>query len=114
MVSAHLVLKGELHLRHYNKIREEDNQLIIQPTLYRITVPGESSSISDEENNIHWFIANTENAFTLDVILLDLNDQPYQIYNLDIYEQEDLHNGLLRVPVLKVEEALKKYGKHHH
>ncbi len=114
MVSAHLVLQGEMHLRHYDKIASDNKHLIITPTIDRQIKPGESSSISDERDNIHWFVATTNHAFTFDVILLDLNEQPYDIYNLDIDEQQDLHNGHLRVPILEVETALKKYGKQHH
>ncbi|NMM47767.1 cupin domain-containing protein [Marinigracilibium pacificum] len=114
MVSAHLILNGEMHLRHYEKIESDQDHLIIKPTIDRIALPGDSSSISDEKNNIHWFIANSPTAFTFDIILLDLNNKPYDIHNIDIYLKEDLHNGTMRVPILDVDTALKKYGKHHH
>lgn len=114
MASSHLILTGDLHLRQYEKIHQEDKTLIIKPTVDRVTRMGESSSISDEKNNVHWFIANTPTAYTFDVIMLDLKDKNYDIHNLDIYESEDLKNGTIRVPMLDVESALKKYGKHHH
>lgn len=114
MASAHLILNGEMHLRHYEKIRQENKNLIIKPTIDKIAKIGDSSSISDEKDNVHWFVANTETAFTFDVIMLDLNNRPYDIHNLDIYEKQDLNNGTLRVPILDVENALKKYGKETH
>ncbi|WP_296702284.1 hypothetical protein [Algoriphagus sp.] len=114
MASAHLILEGEMHLRHYEKIQQDGKNLIIKPTIDQISLVGESSSISDEKDNVHWFIANTETAFTFDVIMLDLNDKSYDIHNLDIYESEDLKNGTLKVPILDVQTALKKYGKQHH
>ncbi len=114
MASSHLILKGEMHLRHYEKIQKDGDSLIIKPTVDRIAKLGESSSISDEMDNVHWFIANTATAFTFDVIMLDLNQKPYDIHNLDIYESEDLKNGTLKVPILDVETALIKYGKQHH
>ena len=114
MASAHLILKGEMRLRHYEKIRQEKQSLIIKPTIDRIAKPGDSSSISDEKDNVHWFIANTETAFTFDVIMLDLNEKPYDIHNLDIFEKQDLSDGNMQVPILDVETALKKYGKQHH
>jgi len=103
-----------MHLRHYEKIQQEEQNLIIKPSMGRIAKVGDSSSISDEKDNVHWFIANTETAFTFDVIMLDLNDRSYDIHNLDIYESEDLKNGTLKVPILDVQTALKKYGKQHH
>lgn len=115
MVSSHLVLKGEMHLRHYEKIKKEGESLIIKPSVDRIISAGDSSSISDEKDNIHWFIANTDKAFTFDVIVLDLNEKPTEIQNIDIYENQNLGNGIMKVPILDVDTALKKYGKltHH-
>lgn len=114
MASAHLILKGEMHLRNYEKIQQDGQNLIIEPTIDRLAKVGGCSSISDEKNNVHWFIANTESAFTFDIIMLDLNNKNYDIHNLDIYESEDLKNGTLKVPILDVQTALKKYGRHHH
>ncbi len=114
MASAHLVLQGQMHLRHYDTIAQDKQHLIIKPTIDKIATAGSASSISDERDNVHWFIAQSNTAFTFDVIMLDLAEKPYDIYNLDIYAQQDLHNGTLRVPVLDVDTALKKYGRHHH
>ena len=114
MASAHLILQGDMHIRHYEKVHQEEKSLIIKPTVDRTAHVGDSSSISDEKENIHWFIANSETAFTFDIILLDLNQAAYAIHNVDIYEKEDLHDGTMRVPILAVDTALKKYGKHHH
>jgi len=114
MASAHLVLKGNMHLRHYEKVSQEDNRLIIKPAIDKMVKPGDSSSISDERNNIHWFIASSASAFTLDIIMLDLMGKNYDIQNLDIYEKENLGDGTMRVPILDVETALKKYGKEMH
>jgi len=114
MASAHIILKGEMHLRHYDKIRQEKNNLIIRPTIDKVVGPGESSSMSDEKENVHWFIANTESAFTFDVIMLDLLGKHYDIHNLDIFEKQNLSDGTMRVPILDVETALSKYGKETH
>ena len=114
MASAHLILKGEMHLRHYEKVDKFDNHLIIKPTIDKMVNIGQYSSISDQKDNVHWFIANTETAFTFDVIMLDLNQAAYDIHNIDIYKKEDLSDGTMRVPILDVEAALKKYGKSHH
>ena len=114
MASAHLILKGDMHLRHYQKVRQENNHLLIQPTVDKTIGVGESSSISDEKDNVHWFVANSDTAFTFDVIMLDLNGETYDIHNIDIQEKENLSDGSMRVPLLDVETALKKYGKQHH
>lgn len=114
MSSAHLVLKGEFTLKHYDKVAEEANHLLIKPTIEKTAGVGSNSSISDEKNNIHWFIANTEAAFTFDVIMLDLGGKAYDIHNIDIAAGEKTGNGLIRAPKMDVDTALKKYGKQHH
>lgn len=115
MASAHLILNGEMHLRNYEKISMDGhNHLIIKPTIDKTIRLGESSSISDEKDNIHWFVANTQTAFTFDVIMLDLKGKQYDIHNIDINEKQNLSNETMRVPILDVETALKKYGKQTH
>ena len=114
MASAHLVLKGEFALKHYDKIRDEGSHLVMRPSIDKSLRIGEVSSISDEKDNIHWFRATSGVAFTFDVIVLDLNEQQYEIDNIDPYAAEVLGGGLLRAPKLEVQEALQKYGKEHH
>lgn len=114
MASAHLIIKGEMHLRHYEKVGQDKNHLVIKPSLDKTMRVGDASSISDERDNVHWFIASSETAFTFDVIMLDLKGKPYDIHNIDIYARQDLPDGTMRVPILNVETALKKYGKNSH
>ena len=114
MSSSHLVLKGELSLRQFEKVEEEKDHLIIKPTVDRVAPVGDASSISDERNNIHWFIANSPHAFTFHVIMLDLDGKEYDIHNIDIRGGENLPNGLIRAEKMDVESALKKYGKETH
>ncbi|HMQ67830.1 MAG TPA: hypothetical protein PKA90_02800 [Ignavibacteria bacterium] len=38
----------------------------------------------------YWFAANTDSAFTMDIVMLDLNGKQYDIHNLDIMEKQDL------------------------
>ena len=45
MVSAHLVLRGEFHLRHYDRVEDQGHHLVIRPTIDRSAGPGEASSI---------------------------------------------------------------------
>ncbi len=114
MTSSHLVLKGELALRQFEKIEEDENHVVIKPTVDRIATRGDTSSISDERNNIHWFIANSQHAFTFDVIMLDLNGKRYDIHNIDIRDGEKISNGMIRAAKMDVDDALKKYGKETH
>ena len=114
MVSCHFVLQGEVHVRHYNKISEDDTSMVIEPTVDLIGKPGSFSSISDQHNNVHWIRALTPTAFTFDVIVTDLNGDDWDVQNIDPYTAQPNGQGQLRAEKLGVEEALRKYGHDSH
>ena len=117
MVSAHLVLRGEFELRHYDKLEDQGDHLIITPTIDTLATAGKASSISDDKNNIHWFITRSDYAFTFDVIMTNIDPafgKPYDIENIDPAAAEKISGNLLRVKKLSVDEALQKYGKEMH
>jgi hypothetical protein len=114
MTSCHRVLQGEFLLKQYDRIKDDINHMFIKQTIEEIGKPGSFSSISDDKDNIHWLVANTERAYTFDVIVFGLNEKPTEIDNIDIYDAVKTENEILKVKKIKVEEALKKYGKTHH
>lgn len=114
MVSCHYVLKGALHLRHYDKVEEDETHMVITPTVDEVVGTGTYSSISDEHHNVHWLRARSETAFTFDVLVLDLDGRQWDVDNIDPYEATSIGNGLIRAPKLDVETALKKYGHDSH
>jgi hypothetical protein len=117
MVSSHLVLDGEFHLRHYDRVEDQGDHLVIRPTIDRTARPGEASSISDDRDNVHWFVTTSDHAFTFDVILTGLGatrDRPYEIDNIDPDNAERLPGGLLRARKLDVDVALERYGNRSH
>lgn len=114
MVSCHYVLKGDLRLRHYEKIEEDGTHMVIEPTIDQLARVGSHSSISDERNNIHWLRATTDTAFTYDVLIVDLEGQKYEVDNIDPYGAEKIADGRLRVRKLPLAEALNKYGHDSH
>lgn len=114
MVSCHYVLQGDLHLRHYQKVEEDESHMVIQPSVDEVVGTGTYSSISDEHNNVHWLRAMTETAFTFDVIVVDVNGGQWEVDNIDPYAAEDIGGGLIRAPKLDVATALEKYGHESH
>ena len=114
MVSCHYVLKGDLHLRHFDKVEEDETHMIIAPTIDEIARVGSHSSISDDKNNIHWLKAETEVAFTYDVIVTNLNGVPYEVNNIDPDEAEIVSGNMIRAKKLDVQTALEKYGHDMH
>ena len=111
MASVHLVLSGEFALRQFDKISETDEHMVIRQTVDETAHAGSVSSISDELNNVHWFSATSDRAFTLDLIVVNLSDRPYEIHNIDPQAGRRITHDELEVPKLEVTEALEKYGK---
>lgn len=114
MTSCHRVLQGEFLLKQYDRIKDEKDHMYIKQTIEETGKAGSFSSISDNQNNIHWLVANTSKAFTFDVIVTDLYERPTEIDNIDIYRASKLGKGILKVKKLDVQTALKIYGKSHH
>ena len=114
MTSCHRVLKGEVLLRQYDRIKDESEYMFIRQSIEQQGKSGSFSSISDDKNNVHWLIATTPKAYTFDVIVAGLNDKATEIDNIDIYEAVRTNNEILRVKKIGVNDALKKYGKTHH
>ena len=114
MTSCHRVLKGEFLLRQYDRLQDEGDSMLIRQTIEETGKVGSFSSVSDDKNNVHWMVATTGKAYTFDVIVVGLHEKPTEIDNIDIYNAVKTGKDVLRVKKIKVEEALKKYGKTHH
>ncbi|MDA4844672.1 hypothetical protein [Hoeflea poritis] len=112
MVSAHLPLTGAFRLRQYDQVSRDTQSLVVRPTVERRITAGDLSSIGEDEDNVHWFIAE-EPSHTFDIIVTGLDDRTehsYEIFNLDMEAAEVRTDGTMRVPRMSVADALNKYG----
>jgi hypothetical protein len=113
MVSQHLVLKGEMRGRHWERLRDEPGYLIARPTIDRLFRPGDASSISDELDNVHWFVAESERAYTLDAIVDGIEPERGYRFHIDFVDPDRAQTapgGTVRLPRLELDEALRRYG----
>lgn len=113
MASMHVVLRGEFRLRHFDRVEDQPDHLILRPTIDRSARPGDLSSISDTKDNVHWLYATRGPAFTFDVIVDSLDPSRGFPVKMDFVapdRAERMSGGLLRAPRLSVEEALRRYG----
>jgi hypothetical protein len=114
MTSLHMLIGGELHGWHFDRVADESGHVIIRPTLDKQLALGECSTTSDDKDNVHWFKATSETAFTFNIGVYEINPavkfSGRQFY-LDAAGGEKLPDGLLRVRHLKTQEAYKLYGK---
>src|SRR5262249_19128910 len=115
MVSAHLVVRGRVRVRQFDRVADEPAALVLRPSFDAVQTPGQLTSISDHADNVYWLLAAAEPPFTFDAILDNLDPSrpwPYRQTFLDVDRAERLPAGLLRAPRLPVAAAIAKYGHH--
>jgi len=114
ITSMHMLIGGEMHAWHFDRLADEPGHLIINPTLDRALSTGEASTTSDDKDNVHWFKATSDVAFTFNLAVYDINPAEKfsgrQFY-LDPAGGEKLGDGSLRVRHLTSQEAHSLYGK---
>jgi len=113
MVSQHLVLRGEMRGRHWQRLRDEPGHLVLRPTINRTFRTGDFSSISDQRDNVHWFVTTSESAYTLDAIVDNLDGhKPYR-FHIDFLDPERARpgeDGTVRMPRIELDRCLQRYG----
>jgi hypothetical protein len=112
MVTAFLMLKGELRGRHYDRVEDADDHFIIRPTIDRTFERGGCSTISDHKDNIHWFQALSEPAYIFNIHVL--NTAPGSTLPTGrVYlnpRGEKLEGGLIRAPRIGYKESNRLFG----
>ena len=112
MATAFMVLKGNFHGRHYDRMADEKKHMIIKPTIDAKFGPGKTSSISDVKDNVHWFKAEDEPAYIFNIHVFGLNPgnskRTSRVY-IDP-NGEKLDDGLIRARLIDSKEAHQRYG----
>jgi hypothetical protein len=112
MVTGFIVLSGEFHGRHYDRIETLKDHYIIKPTIDRTFKPGELSTISDHKDNVHWFKATSDTGFIFNVHVVGYEstiETPSGRLYLDP-EGEKLDGGLAKAKKMNSAQCHKKYG----
>jgi len=112
MCTGFIILKGEWHGRHYDRVETKDDHYVIKPTIDRSFKPGELSTISDHRDNIHWFQATSDAAFIFNVHVIGY-DKTIKESSGRLYVDpngEKLAGGLVKAPKMTSAECHKKYG----
>lgn len=110
MATAFLILNGEFHGRHYDRVEDEDEYLIIRPTIDENFGIGGWSTVSDVKDNVHWFKALSDQAFIFNIHVTNLNAK---IASRRVYvdpKGEQLSENRIRARKIKFSEANKLYG----
>jgi hypothetical protein len=112
MCTGFIVLRGNFVGKHYDRVEDNADHYLIRPTIDRIFKPGESSSVSDHKDNVHWFQADSETGFIFNIHVMGYNPEN-QRPTARVYVDpngEKVAGGLIRAPKITSAECHKKYG----
>jgi hypothetical protein len=112
MATAFLILKGDFRGRHYDRVEDQKDHIVIKPTIDRRFGVGECSTVSDFKDNVHWFQSLSEPAFIFNIHVMGINpDNKEPTGRLYVDPNgEKLKGGLIRAKRIDYEDANKLYG----
>jgi len=117
MVSSHLIVSGEIHVRTHDRVYDLDDAIALRPVVDDAFGPGETVAMSDENENHHWLRASSERAMTLDMAVYDVPGSARRklkagkngtlLVDPTGRRQSD---GSVIAPVLSFEESIRKFA----
>jgi hypothetical protein len=112
MCTGFLVLKGDFHGRHYDRIEDNKDHYLLKPTIDAKFKPGETSTISDHKDNVHWFLCESATGFVFNIHVIGYNpDNPKTGSRVYVDPQgEKTASGLIVAKKISSSECHKKYG----
>lgn len=112
LVSMHWVLRGSLHARSFDRVERTRTHVLVRPTIDRVLRPGAATSVSEDRDNVHWFVAVDGPAFALDLLVARLDpDGPHGRFYVDVRAAEPAADDRLRAPIIGAGEAHRRYGR---
>lgn len=111
MATAFLILKGDFRGRHYDRLEDDGQFMIIRPTLDRSFTAGEHSTVSDYKDNVHWFTATSDQAFIFNIHIMNVDPDVKNTGRVYIDPQgEQLSDNRIRAKRVTSAEVYKLYG----
>ena len=111
MATAFLVLKGEFHGRHYDRIEDTKEFMIVKPSIDRQFGVSDYSTVSDFKDNVHWFKAAMDGSYIFNIHVLNVDPEVKRRGRVYIDPRgEKLSDGRLRARKIGAAEAYKLYG----
>lgn len=112
MCTGFIILRGEFHGRHYERLETLADSYIIKPTIDQTFKEGGVSTISDHKDNVHWFTALSDRGFVFNLHFTGydptITGSTGRLY-LDP-EGEKLSEGKIKAKKMNSAECHKKYG----
>jgi hypothetical protein len=112
MCTGFIVLRGNFIGRHYDRVEDHADHYLIKPTIDRPFKPGESSTVSDHKDNVHWFKAESDGSFIFNIHIIGYNEEnpksPGRVY-VDP-DGKKVAGGLIVAKKISWTECERKYG----
>ena len=112
MATAFLILKGDFQGRHFDRLEDLDDHMIIRPTIDEKFGPGGCSTVSDFKDNVHWFQALSEPAYIFNIHVNNINPKAVEATGRVYVDPngEKLSDGRIKARLIDYGEANKLYG----
>ena len=112
MATGFLVLKGTCRGRHWDRVEDHTDHYVVRPTIDRSFAPGETSTVSDHKDNIHWFTAETDTAFLFNIHVIGYDPAKPKAGGRVFVDPlgEELAGGLWKAPKVSYGKVNKMYG----
>lgn len=109
MATAFLILDGKFQGRHFDRLEDEKEHLIITPTIDRAFGPADYSTVTDYKDNVHWFTATSDRAFIFNIHVMSVRPGKTGRIYIDP-NGEKLSGGRIKAKKIDHAEAYKLYG----
>lgn len=111
MATAFLVLRGEFAGKHYDRLEDTKEYMIVRPTIDQTFTAGQYSTVSDQKDNVHWFKATSDEGFIFNIHVLDVD--PNNTRSGRVYidpDGEKLSGGRIKAERIQAAEAYRRFG----
>ncbi|MGI9468762.1 MAG: hypothetical protein ACR2OA_16710 [Rubripirellula sp.] len=111
MATSFLILQGDFEGKHYDRLDETDDHMIIKPTIDQRFGRGDYSTVSDHKDNVHWFKATSGPGFIFNIHVLNVDPKIKRSGRVYVDpDGEKLSGGRIKAEKLKSAEAFRRYG----
>lgn len=109
MATAFLILKGDFHGRHFDRLEDSEEFMIIKPTIDRNFTAGECSTVSDYKDNVHWFKNLSDVGFIFNIHVNGITAGRSGRVYIDP-NGEQLADGKIKARKIGADQVYKLYG----
>lgn len=111
MATAFLILKGSFHGKHYDRLEDADDHMIIRPTIDESFETGGFSTVTDHKDNVHWFKSKEEGSFIFNIHVLNVDPDIRTGGRVYVDPNgESISDGRIKAPKINHRRAYELYG----